>query len=155
MPGPDFKAEDVSYASDQNFAQLSLNIANCYPDDAGIDKWQRTIKLNRGKNVEVLEDVKLHNPGKFFETLMTCYPVEIVAPGKLIIHYAPPGEKSVDFTLRYNASQFQVSIEKIESSCVEDKSVLKVWKNSIYRVNFKTAKEKTSGKYLFQILTEE
>jgi len=151
LPGPEFKATDVSYKGDQNFAQLSLNITHCYPADAGIDSWLRSIKLNRGNNVEITEEVKLHNPGRFSETLMTCYPAEVVSPGKLVIHYAPSGEKAIDFMIIYNAAQFKADIEKIESRCVEDKSLLKVWENSIYRLNLKTVKEKTNGKYPFQI----
>ncbi len=44
--GRNFRAEDVRYEATDDFAQLSQNIAGAYPESAGIDRWDRTIRLS-------------------------------------------------------------------------------------------------------------
>jgi hypothetical protein len=53
LPGAKFKAENVQYKEGKSTVDFSLDIAKAYPEDAGINSWQRSIRLNRGKNVEV------------------------------------------------------------------------------------------------------
>jgi hypothetical protein len=56
--GRQFAAREVQYTADDSFAQLRLDIANTYPAEAGINKWIRTIRLNRGF-ISFLERMRL------------------------------------------------------------------------------------------------
>ena len=48
-PGRTFEARDASYAMDDASAQLSLDIAGAYPDEAKLTSWKRTVTLHRGR----------------------------------------------------------------------------------------------------------
>ncbi|HEX5024072.1 MAG TPA: heparinase II/III family protein, partial [Agriterribacter sp.] len=75
-PGSKFKASDVAYQKGKGFSELTLNIEEAYPENAAINTWKRTIRLNRGKNVAVTDLVSLNKTNELVEHVMTCYPAE-------------------------------------------------------------------------------
>ena len=155
-PGAAFRADKVAYKKDKNYTSLSLDIAHAYPEQAGVQTWQRTVKLNRGKNVTVTDKVSLLHAGKYAEHLMTCYPAELVKPGELLIHFAPKyGVAAKDFVVNYNARQFQVAIEKVPLVTMEDKGIQDKWGDTIYRINFTALAPKTNDKIEFVIAARE
>lgn len=151
LPGPDFKARNVTYKSDKGFSQFSLDIAKSYPEDAGISSWMRTIRLSRTKNVIVEDVISLQRAESVIQHLMTCYPAEVIKPGELVIHYAPEGGKTLNFAIAYNPGQFDVTVEKVGLEAMEDKGVLQRWGDTIHRINFKAKTPKKSDKYSFRI----
>jgi len=150
-PGAKFKASNVSYKQDKKFAELSLDISKSYPDTAGVNGWQRSIRLNREKNVEVNDVISLKKADKITEHLMTCYPAEVSKPGELVIHYKPKEGEAKDFVVKYNAAQMQASVEKIPLTAMEDKGIIEKWGDTIYRINFNVIAPKTSDKISFAI----
>jgi hypothetical protein len=126
-PGPQFKATNVAYQEGKGFSQLSLDISKSYPDSASVNTWQRSVRLNRGKNVEVNDIISLKKSDKITEHLMTCYPAEIGKPGELIIHYQPKDGAAKDFVVHYNPKQMQASVEKVQLVSMEDKGVKDKW----------------------------
>jgi len=150
-PGAVFKAQDVTFSGKDASAQLSLDISQAYPKKAGVKKWQRTVRLNRGKNVEITDVAELLQPGKIEQNLMTCFPAEVVKPGKLIIHYQPIDAKAVDFTVSYNPAQFVASVEKVLLGSPEDQGVIRNWGDNIYRILLKDASAKINEKYELRI----
>ena len=151
LPGAKFRAGNVSYKSGNNFSVLSLDIAKAYPDDAGIVSWMRSVRLNRGQNVQIEDAVKLTNAAPIVQHLMTCYPAEVVKPGQLVIHYAPEGGKAIEFILKYNSDQFEVEVEKVKLENVEDKGVKRNWGDTIHRINLKIKSPKTTNKFSFTL----
>lgn len=150
-PGSSFKATDVSFKQDKKFVELSLDISRSYPESAGVNHWKRTVRLNRGKNVEVMDVFSLKKNEKITQHLMTCYPAEIAKPGELVIHYKPKEGPSRDFIVKYKADQLQASIEKIPLTAMEDKGILDKWGDNIYRINFEVKNPKASDKINFVI----
>lgn len=150
-PGSQFKATNVSYNQKKAFAELSLDIANSYPEQAGVNSWQRTIRLNRNKNVEVSDVISLKEAGEITQHLMTCYPSEVVKPGELIIHYKPQNAPAKDFMVKYNPEQMEASVEKIKLESMEDQGIITKWGDNIYRINFKVKNSKTKDKFNFHI----
>ncbi|WP_315823116.1 heparinase II/III domain-containing protein [Paraflavitalea speifideaquila] len=150
-PGGSFKATNVVYKEDKGFAELSLDIAKAYPEKAGINSWQRTIRLNRGKNVEVKDNLVLTSADNIVQNLMTCYPATINTAGEVIIHYAPTNGTPKDFVIKYNPKQLGVTIEQVPLTAVEDKGVLDRWGNNIYRITFKVIVPKLKDKINFVI----
>lgn len=153
-PGSGFKATNVAFKQDRKFAQLSLDIAKSYPQDAGVNSWQRSIRLNRGKSVEVKDVVSLQKAEKITQHLMTCYPAEITKPGELVIHYKPKEGEAKDFVVKYNPAQMQGSVEKIALTAMEDKGIIDKWGDNIYRINFTVITPKTNDKMNFLIASK-
>ena len=86
-PGRQFSASDVQYKSARRYSQFDVDIAKAYPEDAAINSWKRTVRLNRTKNVTVTDAINLKQVNELTEHMMTCYPSEVRTPGELIIHY--------------------------------------------------------------------
>jgi hypothetical protein len=151
LPGPDFKATGVSYKTGKDFSEINLDIAKSYPADAGVISWVRNIRLNRQKSVTIDEAFKLIRAEAVVEHLMTCYLAEVIKPGELIIHYAPEGGNPLDFAVRYDPAQFEVTVEKVTLGAMEDKGVLGNWGDTIHRINFRAKALQKSDKYKFRI----
>lgn len=150
-PGAQFKASNVSFRQDTKFAELSLDISKSYPQKAGVNSWQRSIRLNRGKNVEVKDIISLQRAEKVTQHLMTCYPAEVSKPGELVIRYKPKDGQAKDFVVRYNAAQMEAAVEKIPLTAMEDKGIIEKWGDNIYRINFTVKAPKTNDKLNFVI----
>ncbi|HET9280025.1 MAG TPA: heparinase II/III family protein [Flavitalea sp.] len=151
LPGSSFKATNVAFKQDKKFAELSLDISKSYPEKAGVDSWQRTIRLNRGKNVEVRDNMSLKNAESITEHLMTSYPAEISKPGELVIHFKPQNGEARDFIVKYNGTKMQATVEKIPLTAMEDKGILEKWGDNIYRINFVVTAPKANDKIDFVI----
>lgn len=149
--GSRFKASEVAYKQDATSSQLSLNIAAAYPDSAAVQSWQRSIRLNRGRNVEINDVFALKKAGSITQHLMTCYPAEVGKPGELLIHYRPKDAAARDFVIKYNASQLRPAVEKIKLTTPEDKGILDKWGDNIYRINFEVIKPKVNDKMGFVV----
>lgn len=150
-PGATFKASNVAFRQDKKFAELSLDISKSYPEKAGVNSWQRSIRLNRGKNVVVRDVISLKKADKITEHLMTCYPAEVSKPGELVIHYKPKNGEAKDFVVKYNAAQMQAAVEKIPLTAMEDKGIIEKWGDNIYRINFTVTSPKANDKINFII----
>lgn len=150
-PGADFKASTVTYKSGDAFAQFDLDLTKAYPTDAGIKNWQRTIRLNRGKNVQITDAFNLAKADDITQHLMTCYPADITKPGELVIHYQPKGGKATDFVVTYNPKQMEASVQKVPLDAPEDRGIITKWGDTIYRVNFNVLTPKTADKLNFSI----
>ena len=151
LPGKQFKAKEVSYKSTKSTAQFVLDIGQAYPEEAAINSWKRTVRLNRGNNVSLTDVINLKHADAVNQHLMTCYPSEVIEPGKLVIHYKGNEKKSRDFIVRYNPKQMQAVVEKISLTAMEDQGIIEKWGDSIYRINFKVISPKTSDKFNFEI----
>jgi Heparinase II/III-like protein len=150
-PGAAFKATNVAFKQDKKFAELSLDISKSYPEKAGVNSWQRSIKLNRGKNVEVKDIISLKRADNVTEHLMTCYPAEVSKPGEVVIHFKPKTGEAKDFIVKYNASQMQAAVERIPLTAMEDKGIIDKWGDNIYRINFTVTAPKINDKINFVI----
>ncbi|WP_020599253.1 heparinase II/III domain-containing protein [Spirosoma panaciterrae] len=150
-PGMSFRASNVSYKTDKAGTQFGVDISKAYPKEAGVTRWQRNIRLNRGKGVQVDDEFSLQQATQLTQHLMTCYPAEPGKPGELIIHYAPKQGKAQDFVVKYNPKQLQPSVEKVKLEAPEDQGIITKWGDTIYRINFTALAPKTSDKLNFVI----
>lgn len=154
-PGPEFKANKVAYKQDKAYAEMTLDISKSYPTTAGVNSLQRSIRLNRSKNVEIKETFSLAKADGITEHLMTCYPSAITKPGELTIHYQPKTGEAKDFVIKYDAKQMGVSIEKVPLTAMEDKGILQKWGDNIYRISFKVNAPKTNEKISFTVAPKQ
>ncbi|GAB3317279.1 heparinase II/III-family protein [Larkinella ripae] len=150
-PGMNFKATNVSYKPDGLTTQFSVDMTKAYPAGAGVNNWQRTVQLNRGKNVQIEDAFSLKKADALTQYLMTCYPAEVGKNGELLIHYKPEKGEAKDFIVNYDAKKMRPSVEKIKLESAEDQGIITKWGDSIYRISFKVLKPKTTDKHTFRI----
>lgn len=146
LPGSSYKATNVDYKKTDINVQLSLDISKAYPKEAKVNSWQRTIVLNRGKNVQVKDVINLESAESITQHLVTCYPAEVKKEGELLIHF-----KGQDFVVKYNPKQMVPNIEKVKLESMEDQGILKKWGDTIYRINFEVKKPKTKDQFTFTV----
>jgi len=154
-PGAKFRATNVSFKQGKNLAELSLDISSSYPEKAGVDIWQRSVRLNRGKNVEIKDVISLKKADKITEHLMTCYPTDVPKPGEVVIHYKPKNGTAKDFVVKYNAAQLEAAVEKVPLTAMEDKGIIEKWGDNIYRINFTVKAPKLNDKITFMIAPKD
>ena len=150
-PGPNFKAKNVTYKQEKNSTAISLDIAACYPPEAGVQSYARSVQLNRNKNVTVTDVIALNKAEKITQHLMTCYPAEIKPDGKLIIHFKEKSGSVKDFEVAYDAKKMRAVVEKIPLTAMEDKGIIEKWGDNIYRINFEVIAPKTKDSMKFTI----
>lgn len=151
-PGGEFNATNVSYSKSGSFARLDLDIAKSYPADAGVLSWKRSIRLNRGKNVQVTDVASLSRPGQLTQHIMTCYPAEVQKPGTIIIHFRDDEGRQRDFKLSYDAKKLEADIEKVRLGLPEDDGIRSNWGDNIHRINFKSTSPAKSERYEFDLV---
>lgn len=151
LAGAEYKAGDIQYKTGKSFAEFALNLASAYPEQAGVNKWQRTVRLNRGKNVVITDRADLKSPSPVTQHLMTSWPSEVRKPGEVIVHYSQNGLPK-DFIVRYDAKLLEATIEKVPLVSKEDQGILDKWGDTIYRINFKTISPLKSGQHTFSVI---
>jgi hypothetical protein len=150
--GLDFKAADVAFKKGKSSTVFSLDIAGAYPEEAAVNSWKRSVTLNRGKNVVVKDVVDLQKAGNIVQHLMTCYPAKVSKAGEISIDFKDKNGSTVPLTVKYNAGQFDVSIEKIKLETESDEGVRANWGDDvIHRINLKTKTPKTKDVYTIVI----
>ncbi len=154
LPGKQFKASDVFYKSAKSYTQFSLDIGKAYPDEAAINSWERTIRLNRNKNVRIEDVINLKQTTELIQHMMTCYSSEVAKPGEVLIHYIDSAERPRDFVITYDPKQMEATVEKIPLTAMEDQGIIQKWGDRIYRINFKVVSPKTIDKFNFEIASK-
>lgn len=127
--GRQYEAQDVNYKQNKREAKLSMDIAACYPEDALVERWERSIILNREKNVEIQDNYSLSEyvaPSSLH--FLTPHKPSESAPGIVLLKET---ETEEDFMLRYNAAMFSPSFETIT---IEDARMSNSWGSRLYRV---------------------
>jgi hypothetical protein len=146
--GRRYAAKDVAYETGENFAQLKMDIASAYPNKAGINSWIRTVRLNRGKNVEVTDLFELKAPSRdITQSLMTPCTIVQNEPGKLVLKDTI---EPVMMNLRYDPGKMRLQPETID---IDDGRLSEMWGPRVYRLLLtpKTQVSKDSWELEFSI----
>ena len=118
--GKQYKARVISHKA----GLLSLDISGAYPDEAQIRHWYRTVKILKGKQVEIIEDYDLQNylaPTQ----LMLMTPIEPLLTKDGVITLG-------SHTLSYNAKQLSPQVEDLTSQL--DPVLQQMWGIHLYRI---------------------
>lgn len=130
--GRQYAAEDVAYETAESFAQLKMNIAPAYPNEAGINSWFRTVRLNRGTDLHVVDSFDLKEISRdIVQNLIT--PCEIVRdePGQMILR--DPKEE-LEMVIQYDTRKLSLESETIDHN---DERISNVWGEHLYRIMLK------------------
>ena len=121
--GREFAAKDVAYKETDAAAQFSLDISGAYPPEAGVASWKRSVRMNRGKNVEVVDSYRLNKAaGDITMSLMTPCEVTVAQSGKLVLKGEE--DKFGQATILYDARKLKAVMETV---VLEDDRLSRSW----------------------------
>jgi hypothetical protein len=123
--GRQFRATDVTYHSDDEAAEFRLNIAGAYPEGAKLERWNRTLRLLRGKNeIELVDEFRLRQAAKEITlTLMT--PCAVTHEGAGVLRLANAVK------VFYDPQAFTTVVEKIP---LDDSRLRSTWGERLFRI---------------------
>ena len=132
--GRNFQARDVSHKFTESSAQMTMDIAGAYPETAGLNYWKRTVRLNRGKNVEITDSYSLKNKSNELTlSIMTPCNVTILEKGKIELQDTQSSSEPVSVQLSYDARKLTPKVEKI---AINDNRLKSLWGSQINRIIF-------------------
>lgn len=127
--GREFAARAVAAEIADDSAQLALDLAAAYPAEAGIRRWRRTVRLERGGPARIIvqDNYELERqPGSLALSLMLSGAPDTSEPG--VLRCASPTRP---LAVRYDPRIFAVTSETIET---DDARLRPVWGERVYRV---------------------
>ena len=141
-PGPEFRSKNVKFDSAKSI--FSLDLAGAYPEQALVEKWQRTYQLNAKSGLIIQDEFKLKQATKANQiNFLTWGKPDTTTSGVVLLD--KEGQK---LRLIYDASLFEPTVETITLS---DKRLSNVWGEQIYRLSLNAKKMPLSGKYKINI----
>lgn len=125
--GREFEANNVKSTVTDKEATLMMDITNAYDKNAGIVSWNRTVKLNRVKNiVELTDDYNLsQKPTSLEQVFMTICTIDTSVSGKILL--TTPKNQVV--TLQYDPKVWTVSTDLPSTEGMEYVSFKTKWDN--------------------------
>lgn len=136
--GRRFAAQQVRYTANDAVAELRMDVAPAYPEAAKVASWVRTVRLQRGKQVEVSESFELKEvAGPTTLNYLTPLEIEIVKPGLLNLKTAKTETgKPLLLQFEYDADKLSPSVEPVLTE--NDDRLAKVWGHHLNRLILRT-----------------
>lgn len=127
--GRQYAARGVEYESNESFAQIKMDIAPAYPQEAGLKSWFRTVRLNRSKDIQVLDSFELKEESRnIVQHLITPCETVQAEPGKLLLRDSQTQTRVI---LQYAPDKLTHQMETID---LDDDRLVSIWGSRIYRI---------------------
>jgi hypothetical protein len=156
--GRDFEAKNVSYQISAKESVLKMDLADAYPKEAAIKKWQRSISLQKEKEKIILsDDYELSAISDSLQHIfMTVCDVDISTPGKILLTNNTEGQskeaKPTRIFVAYNPAIWTASTEFPSTEGMEYSSFKTKWNGSkVQRIILTSKKLDLKGKLQFDI----
>ena len=156
--GRSFEAGNVTCQMNEKSATLQMDLAMAYPKEAKINKWLRTLTLQRDKEKIILaDDYVLENiPSSLQHIFMTVCEVDISVPGKILLtsksNEALKEANPTRLLIEYNQALWSVSTDFPSTEGMEYSSFKTKWNGSqVQRILLTSRKLDAKGKYQFTI----
>ena len=146
--GREFEAKSVKSLINEKESSLTMDIAAAYPEAAGIERWNRMVKLNRVKeSIEINEDYQFKAvPTSLQQVFMTVCDVDTTVAGKVLFSDAKGNKLAMD----YDAKKWTVTTEIPSFEGMEYESFDKKWGGKkITRVILTRNNTKAKGDHRF------
>jgi hypothetical protein len=153
LAGKQYAASEVKYSTAENESALSMDIAKAYPKEAGIDFWNRTVKLNRADDaVTISDEYSLAKaPRSLQQIFMTVCDVDLSEAGT--IKLTTPSKKKI--VLRYGTG-WTPTTEKPSTEGAEYSSFQAKWnKRPIQRIVLTAAKPNAKARLDYLVTVEK
>jgi hypothetical protein len=145
MQGRQYEAKNTTFSADAKKAVFSTNISEAYTEEAGVEKWVRRYRLDRGKKFTISDSYEYNELGKNPTTLnfiSSCKVTEL-APG--VLNLEGDGFK---MKMEYNAQSVSPVIEFNE---VTDRKLKRYWPDGITRIVFTVINPSIKGENTIEI----
>ena len=124
-----------------------MNLAPAYSEEAGINRWIRTLTLDRAANrIHLNEDFKLQKSVSVQLSFMTPRVPAQGPKGEIVLTSLDKPDDGL--TLGYDATLLLPTIEKID---LTDDWLVERWGKTIYRVLLTSVSETEHGKWAIEI----
>jgi hypothetical protein len=145
MQGRQYVAKNTTFHADAKKAVFSSDISDAYVEDAGVEKWVRSYRLDRGKKFLISDQYELSEVGNDPSTVnfVTSCKVTEASPGVLSLE----GD-GFNLEMKYNLKSVSPVIEFNE---VTDRSLKRYWPDGITRIVFTVKNAGVKGKNQFEI----
>jgi hypothetical protein len=139
-PGRNHKARNASFADDGAQARFSLDIADAYPEDAGILNWHREFLFIRGGDLTLCDSYSLAYCRTALELNFICHDRPGIAGGIVSL--------SGLLKLEFDEAVFSAEVDEIP---LEDSKIRQDWnKDALYRLRLLCRNKDTSGKFILR-----
>ena len=137
QPGAQYKAEDMQWQADEVRAQATLDMAEAYGPEAGIETWKRTLVLTRGEEVHIEDTYRLSMAPQSL-TLSVITPCTVswgpeAGQIQLAAREFVQGRTSGSGQLCYDPDRFEPSVESLP---ITDGRMGPVWGTELFRITF-------------------
>ena len=140
-PGAEFRSRNVQF--DAAKARFSLDIASAYPQEAAVEKWQRTYEL-KFNELTIVDDFKISQIRKPNQiNFLSWAKPDISVKGRVILE-----KEGTKVTLSYDPCLFSLVVEMVT---LNDQRLSSVWGEAVYRLSLTAKRQSLSGKYVFTI----
>jgi len=130
--GREFRAGEVDYEATEESAAFRLDIAPAYPEEAKVLSWERTITLNRGKNVVVRDRYELGEAVQNLELTLMCWRKPVpVQEGVMELENSEEAPSLKPVIIEYDKQKFGAVIETIP---LGDARLRSSWGERLYRI---------------------
>jgi hypothetical protein len=136
-PGQQYAAREVVCRSDDQSAEITMDIAEAYPEEANVNTWIRTITLNRDKNIAISESYDLKSiSGELIINFLTPCEVLIQNNGVIILKTLELSDDRISgmAQLHYEEDKLSASVEEV---VIEDAGLKRIWGNRLNRIMLK------------------
>jgi len=137
--GTSYRAGDLNYSSDDTRTTFSANLAPAYPPEAAVQRWMRTLTLNRARGLVLIEeDFALQNPVAVMLSLMSATK-PVIQNGRIIIASA---------ALAFNPEELTADFETIP---LTDDGLKRAWGNAVYRLKLTSPHPVAKASYHLEV----
>ena len=142
--GRQYAARNISFKSSSKTVDFSLDIAGAYPAEAAVNSWQRSYRLNRGKDFAVSDKYTLseNRNGASLHFMTSCKATQTKSG---IIRLEGDG---FVLEMSYDASLLNAKTEIIP---IDDRRLQSPWGNSLTRIKLEYSHQKTTGNSTIRI----
>lgn len=129
--GRQFATRDVRCETNDSVAELTMDIAAAYPAAAKVKSWIRTVRLNRGRDIELVETFELSEvTGE--TTLNFVTPLD-AAPeaGRVALSPSDNRQRAVNLRLEFDPSKLKATVERIH---LNDTRLARSWGSGLNRL---------------------
>ena len=133
-PGRKYAARSAAYRADDGMAEIALDIARAYPEEAGVNAWVRTVTLNRGTDITITDACDLKGiSGDLTLHLLTPCDVVLQEGGQIELRASElsDGRSSGAALLNYDGNKLAASTEQI---AIEDGRLKHIWGDRLTRI---------------------
>lgn len=153
-PGARFAARNVAHSTDDANASLTLDIAGAYPPTAKLASWQRTVTLQRGEAITIVDAFVLTAPVQRIElSLLTPCAVASIDDGQIVLAERTFGEgqSAGAAIVTYDAATFGVATATVP---ITDARMGPVWGDHLTRIILTAEQPPMQGEWRFGVLRE-